>query len=55
MAPVNETDMVLIPEGVKVYLNNGYWFTLSGPKIEEILSLIRDRVSVRFSQKPGEN
>ena len=45
----------LIPDGVKVYLNNGYWFTVSGTKVEEILDLIRDRVSVRFKQTPGEN
>jgi len=45
----------LIPDGVKVYLNNGYWFTLAGTKVEEVLSLIRSRASVRFKERPGEN
>ncbi len=45
----------LIPDGVKVYLNNGYWFTLSGTYVEEFLSLIRDRASVQFKKKLGEN
>ena len=45
----------LVPDGVKVYLNNGYWFTLSGTKVDEVLSLIRSHASVRFKEKPGEN
>ena len=45
----------LSPDSVKVYLNNGYWFTLSGTKVEEILSLIRDRAIVRSKENPGEN
>jgi dUTPase len=45
----------LTPDGVKVYLNNGYWFTVSGAKVEEVLSLIKNRASVRFRERPGEN
>jgi dUTPase len=45
----------LVPEGVRVHLNNGYWFTVSGTKVEEVLSLIRERASVRFKEKLGEN
>ena len=32
----------LVPDGVRVHLNNGYWFTVSGTKVEEVLSLIRE-------------
>lgn len=31
-----------------VYLNNGYWFTLSGTKADEVLRLIRDRQCMHF-------
>jgi hypothetical protein len=44
-----------IADGVKVYLSNGYWFTLSGPKADEVLSLIKNRACVRFTEKLGGN
>jgi len=31
-----------------VYLHNGYWFTLTGPKVNEVLHLIKDRLCVHF-------
>jgi len=31
-------------DSVKIYLNNGYWFTLSGPKAAEVIGLIKGRV-----------
>ena len=40
---------------MRVYLNNGYWFTLSGPKAEEVLSLIREPYCVTFKQGHGQN
>ena len=40
---------------VRIYLNNGYWFTLSGPKAEEVLSMIKNLAFVSFKQGPGHN
>jgi len=42
-------------DSVKVYLNNGYWFTLSGPKAAEVVGLIKSRACVRFKEGVGEN
>jgi hypothetical protein len=38
-----------------VYLDNGYWFTLSGPKAEDLLRLIRSRLCVGFKGHAGDN
>jgi len=43
------------PDRVKVYLNNGYWFTLSGPKAEEVLNMIKNLLRVTFKQGHGQN
>jgi hypothetical protein len=40
---------------LKVYLNNGYWFTLSGPKAADVLSLIQTRMCVQFRERAGDN
>ena len=40
---------------MKVYLNNGYWFTVSGTKAEEILNLIKARGSISFGKPTGDN
>ncbi len=37
--------------GMRVYLNNGYWFTVAGPKAAEVLSLIKERASVVFGER----
>jgi len=42
-------------DSVKVYLNNGYWFTLSGPKAAEVIGLIKSRMCVRFKAGVGDN
>jgi hypothetical protein len=42
-----------VSDGVKVYLNNGYWFTLAGPKGEEVLNLIKNRACVWFKERAG--
>ena len=39
------------PTGMRVYLNNGYWFTVAGAKAAEVLSLIKERASVLFRQR----
>ena len=39
--------------GVRIYLNNGYWFTVSGPNAEDVLSLIKSRTCVWFKERPG--
>ena len=39
---------------VKVYLNNGYWFTVSGPKADEVMGLIKNRLCVQFGRGAGE-
>jgi hypothetical protein len=38
-----------------VYLDNGYWFTLSGPKVDEILHLINDRLYMHFKGGASDN
>jgi hypothetical protein len=38
-----------------VYLDNGYWFTLSGPKVEEVLHLIKDRLCMHFKGDASDN
>ena len=42
------------PTGLRVYLNNGYWFTVVGPKVAEVLSLIKERARVQFKRGIGE-
>ena len=37
--------------GMRVYLNNGYWFTVAGPKAAEVLRLIKERKTVSFGQR----
>ena len=41
--------------GVRVYLNNGYWFTVLGPKAAEVLSLIKERANMQFKERLGDN
>ena len=41
----------VVSEGVRIHLNDGYWFTLSGPKAEEILGLIKNRECMHFGEK----
>ncbi len=31
-----------------VYLDNGYWFTLSGTKADEVVHLIKTRMCMHF-------
>jgi hypothetical protein len=38
-----------------IYLDNGYWFTLSGPKAEELLHLIKSRLYVGFKDHASDN
>lgn len=38
-----------------VYLNSGYWFTLSGLKANELLQLVKDRLCVSFKAGDGDN
>lgn len=38
-----------------VYLDNGYWFTLSGPKVDETLHLINDRLCMHFKGGASDN
>jgi len=38
-----------------VYLDNGYWFTLSGSKADELLCLIKNRLCVHFRGDAGGN
>jgi hypothetical protein len=38
-----------------VYLDNGYWFTLSGTKADELLNLIRNRLGIGFKGDVREN
>ncbi len=40
---------------VRIYLNNGYWFTLTGPKAEEVLNMIKNLAFTRFKQGHGRN
>jgi hypothetical protein len=42
-------------DGMKIYLNNGYWFTLSGTKAEGVLNLIKNRACFRLDQGTGDN
>ncbi len=42
-------------DSVRVYLNNGYWFTLSGPKAAEVIGLINSRACVHFKGGVGDN
>jgi hypothetical protein len=37
-----------------VYLHNGYWFTLSGPKVDEVLHLIKGLMCINFRNSPGD-
>jgi hypothetical protein len=41
------------PGPLKVYLNNGYWFTVSGPKADEVLRLIQNRLCIQFRRDAG--
>ena len=43
-----------IPTNMRVYLNNGYWFTVMGPKAGEILSLIKQRARMQFKEGTGD-
>jgi hypothetical protein len=38
---------------LKVFLNNGYWFTLSGATADELLNLLRTRLCLQFKRGPG--
>jgi hypothetical protein len=38
-----------------VYLSNGYWFTLSGPKMDEMLHLINNRQCIQFKGQAADN
>ena len=50
-----ETDAIQGTSGdVRIYLNNGYWFTVTGPKAAEVLSLIRERGRARFKESTGD-
>ena len=38
-----------------VYLDNGYWFTLSGPKMDEVLHVIKTRLYAHFKGGASDN
>lgn len=38
---------------LKVHLNNGYWFTLSGSKADEVLSLVKTRMCILIKGSTG--
>ena len=38
---------------LKVFLNNGYWFTVSGPMADEVLNLINTRLCPPSKRTPG--
>jgi hypothetical protein len=38
-----------------VYLVNGYWFTLSEAKADELLRLIKNRLCMHFKADAGED
>lgn len=38
---------------LRVYLNNGYWFTVSGPLADDVLNLIKARLCVQFKRDGG--
>jgi hypothetical protein len=38
-----------------VHLDDGYWFTLSGPKADEIMHLIKDRMCIHFKNDASDN
>jgi hypothetical protein len=38
-----------------VYLDNGYWFTISGPKADESLNLIKTRLCINFKRDAGDH
>lgn len=40
---------------LKIHLNNGYWFTISGSKAEEVLSLVKTRVCILIKSSTGTN
>jgi hypothetical protein len=40
---------------VRIYLNNGYWFTLSGPKAKEVLNMIKNLAFISFKQDQAQN
>ncbi len=40
---------------VRVYLNNGYWFTLSGLKAKEVLNMIKNLACMRFEHGHEQN
>ena len=42
-------------ESMRIYLNNGYWFTVSGPKAEEVLRMVRTRGSISFRERTDSN
>ncbi len=50
-----ETDAHEASTGLKVYLNNGYWFTVVGPQAAELLSLIKSCATVQFKKRVGDN
>ncbi|MBV8488603.1 MAG: hypothetical protein JO161_10020 [Planctomycetaceae bacterium] len=39
----------------RVYLNNGYWFTVTGTKAAEVLSLINERGRAHFKEGTGDS
>jgi hypothetical protein len=43
-----------IPTNLRIYLNNGYWFTVVGPKAGEILSLIKLSARMQFKEGTGD-
>ena len=42
-------------QSLTVYLNSGYWFTLSGPKADQLLNLVRGRECMHFKAGAGDN
>ena len=38
-----------------VHLDDGYWFTLSGSKVDELLNLIKNRLCMHFRGDAGDN
>lgn len=43
-----------IPINMRIYLNNGHWFTVMGPTAWEILSLMRQRAGMQLKQGSGD-
>ena len=40
-------------ESMRIYLDNGYWFTVSGPKAKEVLRLVKTRGCISFNEPTG--